>query len=214
MRRYRLLIILLLVDGFLAIAHIFLRQELGFFNLDKEQSLKAAYAGMKLLLAGGVAVLYTLLLSRERARLSSRVLWALVAALFLYLGVDEMIAFHERVGFVLNRWTGLSGYRGESFNWLIYFSPFIALALLVYYALIRVVWREERQSGVGLLMGTLFFAVALVVEAIGGSMLATPIYPFFIALEETAQLVGTSVFLATFLHLFQKKFYHLFSLRI
>lgn len=214
MRRYRLLFILLAIDVALALAHLFLRQKLGFFNLDKEGSLKAVYSGLQLLTTGGVASLIAFLLSRARQRTSLRWLWGIVAAGFFYLGLDEMMVIHERIGFVLNRWTGLTGYWGESFNWLIYFSPLIAFAFLAYFFLFRVVWKEDRRVAWGVLAGTFLFAASIALEAVGGRMLATAQYQTLVILEESAQLIGESLFLVAFLHLLQITFNKFYTLRI
>lgn len=206
MRKYITLIILLCIDALLVLAHIFLRGKLGFFNLDKEQSLKAAYSGFQLLAAGGVAALYAWLLFRSVGRRVLRILWILVAAGFFYLGIDDMMAIHERIGFVLNRWTGLMGYWGESFNWMIYFAPLIAAALIVYFFLIRSVWRENKDVAHLIIAGTFFFVVSIMMEAIGGAILGKPFYQTSIIVEEGAQLIGESFFLTGVILLLRERF--------
>ncbi len=214
MRRYRLLLFLFFLDALLIVAHLFLRQKLGFFNLDKEGSVKAVYSGLQLLVTGGIASAIAFLLSRAQERRSERWLWGIVAAGFFYLGLDEMMVLHERVGFVLNRWTGLTGYWGESFNWLIYFSPLIAFALLAYFFLFRVVWKEDRRVAWGVLAGTVFFAASIVLEAVGGMKLGSASYHLFVIFEESAQLFGESLFLGAFLYLLQITFNKLYTLRV
>ncbi len=210
MRRHRLLFILFIVDVALVFAHIFLRKKLGFFNLDKEGSLKAVYSGFQLLVSGGVAALIAYLL-HEKAK---RWLWGVTSAGFVYLGLDEMMVIHERIGFVLNRWSGLTGYWGESFNWLLYFTPFIAAALLVYFLLIRMVSKYDRRCAIGILFGAAFFVASIALEVIGGKILGTRWYQTEIIAEEALQLVGESLFLVSFLLLLQKKFYTMYVRRV
>lgn len=214
MRRYRLLIFLLVIDVALALAHIFLRQKLGFFNLDKEQSLKASYSGFQLLAIGGTVALYTWLLCREKVRRSVRWLWGATAVGFFYLAIDEMMTIHERIGFVLNRWTGLTGYWGESFNWLLYFAPLIAAGLLAFFFLIRSVWEEDRTSAWMLILGTFFLGASIVFEVIGGRMLGGQWYQTLIIFEETSQLIGESLFLGALAPLLNNTFNKLYILRI
>jgi len=209
MRRFRLFIILLIINGLLVFAHIFLRKQLGFFNLDKEGSLKAVYSGFQLLVTAGAAACIAYLVQEK-----TRWLWGFVSAVFFYLGLDEMMVIHERIGFVVNRWTALTGYWGESFNWLLYFSPAIAVSLIAYFFLFRVVWKEDRIVAVGVLLGTFFFAASVVLEMVGGMWLGSALYQTLVILEESAQLIGESLFLVTFLHFLQKKFNHYYTLRI
>ncbi|MDO8582000.1 MAG: hypothetical protein Q7S16_03930 [bacterium] len=209
MRRYRLLCILLAVDIALALAHLFLRKKLGFFDLDKEGSLKATYAGLQLLLTGGAAALLAYCV-RTRAR---KFLWAFVSAGFFYLGLDDMMAIHERVGFVLNRWVGMTGYWGESFNWIIYFAPVFLVGALILFAAVRIAWKEERSIGVLFAWGLFLFLMSLVLEELGKKFLATTFYQSFVVAEELSQLIGGSCFLAGIVLLLRSTFDRFYTLR-
>lgn len=203
MRRYRFLFLLLFVDALLVVAHIFLRKQLGFFDLDKERSLKAVFSGFQLFVSGGVAALIAYLFQEK----GKRWLWGLTSVAFVYLALDDMMVIHERIGFVLNRWTGLTGYRGESFNWLIYFIPFIALGIIVFFLLLRTVWQSDRRCGMLLGCGVDFLIASLIFEVLGGKILGSSWYPWSIVAEEAAQLVGESFILVAVLFFLQKQFH-------
>lgn len=208
-RKYKLLFLFLAFDALLILAHIFLRKHLGFFNLDKERSLKATYSGFQLLASGGAAAMIAYLLEEK----VKRWLWGVASAGFFYLALDEMMTIHERIGFVLNRWTGLMGYWGESFNWLIYFIPLIALGILVLFLLMRTVWRSDRRFGMLLGCGVDFLIVSLVFEYVGGKLLGSPWYQSLVVLEESAQLIGESFFLVGIMFFLQKTFNTVYTLK-
>ena len=183
---------------FLIIAHIFWRHSLGFFDLDKEGSLKAVISGFQLLALGFGSGFITFLVSRLRASRPYAALWASTSALFFYLAMDDMMMIHERIGFVLNRWTGLHG-TFESFNWLLYFAPFIVLGSCVLILIVRSLWRIDRHAGIFALVGIFGFFGTVGMEAIGKQLLvmgALPVYQLSIILEESLLLFGETFFLS------------------
>lgn len=182
----------------LAIAHSGLRSYLGFFNLDKEQSLKAVFSGLQLLSIAVLSFLYALLQCKAIRQRKQCILWTLVGMLFGYLALDDMMTIHERVGFVLNRWTGLTGYWGESFNWLIYFSPLILIGLVVLFLAVKSLRREYAPAGSLAWIGITLFVASLLFEYIGGRMLASSAYQWLIVVEEVSMLAGESFFLVAF----------------
>ncbi|MDP2630314.1 MAG: hypothetical protein Q8P56_02805 [Candidatus Uhrbacteria bacterium] len=182
---------------FLIIAHIFLRQSLGFFDLDKEGSLKAVISGFQLLALGFGSGFVTFLVSRLRASRPYVMLWACVSALFFYLAMDDIMMIHERIGFVLNRWTGLHG-TFESFNWLLYFAPLIVLGSCVLILIVRSLWHIDRHAGIFSSVGVSGFFGTIGIEAIGKQLLAMgalPAYQLSIILEESILLFGETFFL-------------------
>ncbi len=192
------LAILLSMTLALAIAHVALRGYLGFFNLDKEQSLKAVFSGLQLLSIAVLAFFYALLQFKACLNKKQGILWTFTGLLFGYLALDDMMTIHERVGFVFNRWTGFTGYWGESFNWLIYFSPLILIGLAVLLLAVTSLRREHIHSRQLAWIGVILFVVSLIFEYIGGRLLASSLYQSFIIVEEVSMLAGESFFLIAF----------------
>jgi len=115
-------LILLALDGLVVTAHYLLKNKYGFFDLDGEGNLNSAYSGLKLLFIGGLILFQFLIFYKIKDKFKKRLVWLLTAVSFIYLGIDEMMAIHERTGFVFNNLLGVSNSAGASFNWIIYFS--------------------------------------------------------------------------------------------
>ncbi|MEK7648630.1 MAG: hypothetical protein AAB400_01795 [Patescibacteria group bacterium] len=184
-------------DIFVILAHIYLRGWLGFFDLDKEGSLKALFSGFQLLASGMGAGCIAYLALRLRASRFVVSLWAVCSALFGYLALDDMMMIHERVGFVLNNLTRLHG-TYESFNWLLYFSPFIVLGAIAFVLVVRSLSGISVRAHILAWIGLAGFVVTLLTEA-GGKMLLSAglisIYHQSIILEEASLLFGETFFL-------------------
>ncbi len=199
-----LLFLLLSLDAAVVCAHFFLKNTYGFFNLDGEQNLNSTYSGLKLLGIAALAIVQFLIVHRRGEKFSTKALWLLVAASFLYLGTDEMIALHERVGFVVNNLLGVPNAPGASFRWMLYYAPFILFAIAVYVRFIFLLWREDRFAARVVLCGAALFVLGLGVEVVSGKI----IYPlgvrsgdfslYFISIigEEIIELAGATLFLA------------------
>lgn len=212
-----MLIILLFSDLLAVLLHVFFRKSYGFFNLDEEQNLASAYSGFKLMFSGILALGNFLIASAIANKANGR-LWLLAAPIFFYLALDEMMAIHERVGFVLNRLTGLTGFKGASFNWPIYYFPLVILAVLVLVRMVFVIIREDKKAGWLALLGLLFFVLALTAEFTAGQivyprgLLTRNFQPYFnlIILEEGSEMMGASFLLAALAssvkHHFNKNF--------
>lgn len=212
-------LVLVIFDGLVITAHYLLKNKYGFFDLDGEGNLNSAYSGLKLLFIGGLVLFQFLILHKTKDKLKKRLVWLLTAASFIYLGTDEMMAIHERAGFVFNNLLGVSNSDGASFNWIIYFSPLIALALLVYSGFIIYSWQKNIIAGVWLLAGTLLLIAGLAIEALSGQVvyprgLVTrdfSLYFKFIIIEEVVELVGASCFLTGVWHSVKNDFYTRFK---
>lgn len=209
----RFLFILLLGDLVVLALHYFFSGSLGFFNIEKERSVNTVYGGLQALWSGvfSFAVAWLLIradsppnavsknyaIAKKIGRWSwRRLCWLGGGALFTYLALDDMMEIHERVGFVLNRRVGLTGYWGESFNWIIYFAPFLAAGLLVFAYLVREMWREDRRAGFFATVGLALILASLALEGVGGQLLGSPLYRPALLLEESIELIAISFLLA------------------
>jgi hypothetical protein len=195
--------IFLFLDSLVVTAHLLLKDKYGFFNLDGEQNLNSTYSGFKLLCIAAMVVIQFLILQKARERFSKRVIWFLVATSFIYLGLDELAMLHERLGFVINNLIGVADLKGASFNWLIYYLPFILVALIVYTRFVLTLWREDLGAAIFILSGVIFFALGLGVEVVSGIVVYPQgvvrsdfsLYFTFIFLEEIIELLGSTLFL-------------------
>ena len=193
----RMLPFLLLCDILVILAHVFLRDRLGFFDLDKEGNLVSLYSGAKLWVVATLVFVNAFILTRTRAPRTTRIAWILAGLGIAYIGLDDMMGVHERIGFVLNNALGTGGFYGESFNWLLYFSPFIVAALLVFGVLIRALWRDNRRAAWWFIAGTLMWAGSIGAELLGRYMILQPAvnvirYHRLIIIEEALELMGAT----------------------
>lgn len=204
--------LLVAVDVLIIVAHIFLKNWLGFFDLDKEGGLKSVFSAFQLLMSGGMAGGIALLLSKLKASKPFITLWFLLMLLFFYLALDDLAMIHERIGFVLNHLTNWHGMY-ESFNWLIYFSPFILFGAVSLLLGIRSLAHWNKNTQWLSICGLVGFILTLLIEYIGGALLKNGIislYHLSIIVEESTLLLGESFFLVAlavgFSTLFSKTF--------
>jgi hypothetical protein len=193
----RVLCVLLFLDILIIAAHIFLRGWLGFFDLDKEGGLKSVFSGFQLISNGTAAALITTIIYRIHANRSLILVWMSCVFLFVYLALDDLAMVHERVGFVINRMTGLQGMY-ESFNWMVYYSPFIVIGAFVLFFALRFLHRIDPSTGLYSFLGGSGFIATLAAEFIGGELLKnsmTQLYFSMIIIEEGALLIGESFIL-------------------
>jgi len=189
--------ILFLIDLAVIALHIFARQKLGFFDLDKEGNLNSVYSGLKLWGVGGLAFVHAAIISKLNVRWWRSWLWIAFGAGLIYIGLDDMMVLHERLGFVINNLTGNGGFYGESFNWLFYFLPAMIAAVIVFVALIRELWRDSHSAAVWLLFGLGLWVASIGSEFVGRQLLLAetinvPLYHRLIIAEEAFEMFGAS----------------------
>lgn len=195
----KILIPLLLIDCAIVLAHVFWKDWLGFFDLDKEGNLKGVFSGFQLLgiaLSSGALAYLSGLLKMGRAQ---RFTWILLAAGFAYLALDDMMMIHERVGFVLNRWFGVNDRPFESFNWLLYYAPLIVAGGALIASAIRSLARIDRRIFWMACAGFAGLLLSLGLEVAGRQLLisgAIPLYRIAMIAEEASLLFGETFFLA------------------
>lgn len=198
-----LLAILLLGDIAMLILHGWFGEQIGFFNLDKEQNLISLYTGIKFWAAASFAVVNAILVWGDKSK--ERFWWILSAVALLSIGLDDMFFLHERVTFAINKVFGLAS-QGASFNWLWFFSPVIAGGTAVFLWMGYTMLKRERVAGWLALAGLLSMLLAIAAEILGRQLILLPVIPvdFYLRLiivEEGFELLGASSFtLAIFLY--------------
>ena len=75
-------------------------------NITREDSIPNFYSSYLLLAVGTVLLLITLTVRRRTRGSGSRVAvgWAIIAGLFIFLGIDDATKLHERIGTIFRSW--------------------------------------------------------------------------------------------------------------
>lgn len=193
------LLILLISDVVVFLSHVGLGKKLGFFHLEKEGNLGSFQAGIKFWLAGTLSWISAWIIYHSSLKQKQRLalLLATIGTGLAYIGIDDMMAIHERLGFVINHLLGKGGFYGESFNWLLYFSPFAMLALGLFIALLIWVRKTDQLVFMLFLIGTLACVSSLGAEWLGGRMIVSANldverYRQLILIEEGLEMIGAS----------------------
>ena len=154
------------------------------FDFDTEQNVPTYFSGCLFLLN-----VLLLLSVRQAAKILSKpnVIWLMLAALFLFLGFDELFAVHERLGRPLREAWNLSGI--FFFAWVL---PYGAAVLLLAMLFLPVWWRLNQRSRFWLGMSAAtYLAGALGMEMIG-SLYRQPdlLFVSLATIEESLELAG------------------------
>jgi hypothetical protein len=154
------------------------------FDFDTEQNVPTYYSGCLFLLN-----VLLLLSVRQAAKTLSKpnVIWLMLAALFLFLGFDELFAVHERLGRPVREAWNLSGI--FFFAWVL---PYGAAVLLLAVLFLPVWWRLNQPSRFWLGMSAAtYLAGALGMEMIGG-LYRQPdlLFVSLATIEESLELAG------------------------
>ena len=205
---------LLCLDTAVVVIHLLGQDVYGFFRLDGEQNLNSLFAGLKFLSIGALTLMQFFILQKIDENIIKRIVWLLVTVSFVYLGLDEMAALHERIGFVLNNLRGATDAEGASFNWIVYYAPLILVALLVYARFIALTLKEHRPAAMYMSAGILLFMTGLGVEVVSARIVYPrgimsgdfTLYFASVLIEETAELVGATCFLVGVWKSFTKSF--------
>lgn len=200
-----MIFLLLVGDIAIVIAHLLWRDKLGFFNLDFEGNLASLWSGAKLWFVATLAFLHAYILFRLHIQKRTIAVWMLFAMGVLYIGLDDMMRIHERIGFVLNNRLGMGGFKGESFNWLLYFSPFMVMALVVFGAIIIHLYKTHRRAAWLLIVGTILWIGSIGIEIWGRQLIVrpdtpVPLYHKLIVVEEALEFLGATLIAGALWH--------------
>jgi hypothetical protein len=158
--------------------------QLAAFDLDAEvplhglipepNNVPVVLSSLLLLLAGGLA----LIMARTRDAV-----WLGMAAIFIYMGADELLVLHERVG----DWAGVP--------WLIPYAPLIVAIGAVWLTGLARVWESQAQMALWV-GGAAAWVCAQGFEALWYAVGSStgPMSEFSIP-EETLEMLGSAMFL-------------------
>jgi len=211
----RILTVLLALDCVLITLHVATRAT-PLFDLDAEANVPTWVSSAKLLIIAGLA-LFNWDGERRDPALRHRWLWLGVALLFTAMSLDETASLHERAARALVahgparnlRATLLGGDSAkDSFAWVVLFAP---LALAAIFFLVGFAWtrrqRLRRVAPFGL-AGLACYVGAMVLEPAAvyfspamatWDAVARRRYQRFSTIEETLEIVGTTLLVFTVL---------------
>ncbi len=168
-------------------------------SLDRERSLGAWFSS--LMLAAVALVLFLYPLADRTLPGWSRARWYLLAAVFLFLSLDEATEIHE-MGNRLRHVFGTTG--ALHFAWLLPALVIVPVGLLAYIPFIREF--QGRLRFLVILSAALFLGGALGFEMVAGIAITQHgttmqhlTYQVFAHLEETLEMLGVATFLMTLL---------------
>jgi hypothetical protein len=210
----KLLWILGLVVSALIIAHLatqVLKYHYGYYtqlglerlvNLDGENNIPSWYASSALLLCSGVLAFIGSL--QRRHSQPDAGYWVILAAIFLYLSIDEAASIHETViqGILWRLWPTLDTRGSLHYPWVLAGAVFVLFVGLI---LLRFLIRLPPRTRWGFVVsGVVFVSGALGVEVLEANHdvrygQQTFGFAMFVAVEEGMEMIGVLIFLHTLL---------------
>lgn len=148
-------------------------------SLDYERTIPALWSGGVLWLAA----LAALLIARDDAMPGPRWPWRGLAALFAFMGVDEITSIHERIA----RLTGL--------RWEIPYIPIMLGAAVLGVAVLLRLYRERPALAIGFALAGATWAGSQVFEVVqwqDGEKVAH--YNVLMVIEEIGEMTGSAIF--------------------
>ncbi|MBH0186235.1 MAG: hypothetical protein HP477_12730 [Nitrospira sp.] len=169
------------------------------FHLDRENNIPSWYSSVALGLAALVLVIIAQV-EQTRESASARAWWIL-AALFLYLSMDEAASIHEMlIGVVtpLLKQAGLfAGFL--TYSWVVVGIPLVGIVALTFRRFLAALPYDTRWLFI--FAGGLFVAGAIGIEMIGAQVESTigtreaMVYVVVVTLEEGCEMFGIALFL-------------------
>ena len=172
------------------------------FYFDREANFPSFFSSFILFLAAVLLAVIAALKHQDRD--AYRRQWQVLSLLFFALALDETVGLHELLIEPMRRAFHLSGYL--RFSWVLAGAAFLVVFVVAYARFLlhltpRMRWRF-------LLAGAVYVLGAVVFEAIGGAYFTdgntnpgtdnqTPTYLVIMTLEETLEMVGILLFIAT-----------------
>lgn len=197
------MIIALLTDIIVIILHI-LFGHYRVFNLDAEHNLPTLYQGFKLLILATlcfIPIITAYINQKPLKRLLS--LWIPFYLIFTWLTLDELGQFHENIKQFAdelmpqasNTYTNFFTSRGYgSTEWVILYIPlFIIFFAYLIYALKHLKNLYGKKIWIPSIIGVFFYVCVIALEVIGMNQIPILSFDKAILLEESFEMVGTSL---------------------
>jgi hypothetical protein len=163
-------------------------------NMDGEQNLPTLFSTAILWICAMLAAF----IAASQALRSERWKWGVLAATFLFLGIDESVSLHERFSGPVHGALDSLGLFG--FAWILPYTLLLVVFLLVY---VKFWWELPVDTRRGIALGGfLYVSGALGCEIFGYLWLKSNdpgmVYQLEIAVEELLEMAGTIVLIHAF----------------
>jgi len=200
-KRYFLALILslFLVEFLLGLLYFIFYGQKVVFDLDSELSVSNYFSSFLLVFTGLIiGVIYQF----ERKSLRSHKGWWFIGFIFWYLSLDEVGRLHEGVLPFLERHASSLGL-GQSAvkTWVLALSPFILFTVVYFSIFFFKKLRHYLWILTGLIIGLLLWILSIRLELWKDS--SGPFYQYEVLVEELSEMIGSTLFLASFLGYFR-----------
>ncbi len=197
-------------------------------NITREDSLSNWFSSLQVIAVGSTVWLTAIAVRNQKEGTYYKkkfYCWAGIGVFFIYMGIDDAIKFHERIGTAFKvllfetddtSGTGTLGSIYEffpSYTWQLVFGPFF---VSVGFFIVWYLWKElhSKKLWALFLVGICLYAVAIVLDFVEGlnnepyeemgiagffSTTGSRIRHMSKALEEFLEMLGTTIFLTIFL---------------
>jgi hypothetical protein len=171
-------------------------------DLNEENNIPTYFASMLLLLASIILGLITLI--KYRGKRSFKTKWMILAAVFLFLSIEEIVGFHESVVGPLRSFLELDGF--FYYAWVI--PAFIMFCLFGLWYIPFLFHLPKRTRLLFVISGTLYVLGAVGVEMLGSKYVSDENYNVLLSnliatLEEDMEMAGIICFIYTLLKYLQ-----------
>ncbi|MCW5211422.1 hypothetical protein VU04_00745 [Desulfobulbus sp. TB] len=188
-------------------------------DLDIEKNIPSFYSAFAIFLC---SLMFFCLATLEKNQEGRRPYWLGLAAVFLFLSLDEALALHERLGNYTKEYIRSTGILEASgllyFPWIIPYSILLIILGLLYF---RFIFRLPRKTTVLFILSAIIFLTgAAGFDMLGGreaelhgyySISYTVLY----TIEEFLEMIGVVLLIYTLLDYIEQQYGHLnFSLEV
>jgi hypothetical protein len=200
-----LLLVFLLLDFLMVVLHLLFPLKT-VFNLDFESNLPTVYQGSKLILVVCISFLILSLSYLRKGSIKKEWFWIFWAAMFFFLGVDEMGQVHENISIYMKEVLrgGAVSYEATlvdlgyvSTTWLPYYFAAFILATVVVVLAFKDLYRRNSKTIWYLIVGWVFFLGVPVIEYINTMphIMFQEGYVVFMLVEEIFEMLGATLLL-------------------
>lgn len=220
--------LLILLDLILVWLHIKTTQSSSIlFNLDYEQNVPTIYQATKLILIGFLFFLHYLaiILINPNGNKLKPIFIIIAGIMFFWLGIDEVGQIHESFSMHFSALfpeenealtTYMQEAEFESSNWLVYYSPMMAIGILAFLA--TFIYFFKTFPKISILLYTLGFFCFLIVPMLEfisttPETYKTEHYELYIIIEEYLEMVGAT-FCFTAIYIVVRKDFSLLKSKI
>lgn len=193
-RNYLYAVVLLLVLAHVSgmIAKVYLGHGFPIVDLDGEATVPALFSTVLLLCSSALFLMIALVARNSKEEFSLR--WFGLAAIFLFLAVDESCEIHERINYWLRLMFQTTGLLYSA--WILPYGIFVVAFVLYYW---RFLFRlPSRTRSLFIVAGGVYVTGALILEALGERfselrMEDTLAFGVSVIVEEVLEMVGVIV---------------------